>query len=79
MKMQKPPMKLKIRLPKIDPAEMITYRGETMSVGEAYRRQQSSRALMGKKKERVVCPHCGKEGGVNVMPRFHFDNCKSKP
>lgn len=27
----------------------------------------------------VVCPHCGKEGHVNTMKRWHFDNCRSKP
>lgn len=24
------------------------------------------------------CPHCGKIGGKNNMPRWHFNNCKSK-
>ena len=27
----------------------------------------------------VTCPHCGKEGGNRIMPRYHFDNCKSNP
>lgn len=27
-------------------------------------------------KEKSTCPHCGKIGGVNQMPRWHFDNCK---
>lgn len=27
----------------------------------------------------VTCPHCGKEGHVNTMKRWHFDNCRSKP
>jgi hypothetical protein len=27
---------------------------------------------------RVICPHCGKEGGRNQMKRYHFDNCKKK-
>lgn len=26
----------------------------------------------------VVCPHCNKSGGVNVMKRWHFDKCKLK-
>jgi hypothetical protein len=26
----------------------------------------------------VICPHCGKEGGNRIMPRYHFDNCKFK-
>lgn len=24
----------------------------------------------------VTCPHCGKEGGNRIMPRYHFNNCK---
>ena len=27
---------------------------------------------------KVKCPHCGKEGGANIMPRHHFDNCKQR-
>lgn len=27
---------------------------------------------------KVVCPHCGKKGGRNLMKRYHFDNCKQK-
>lgn len=34
--------------------------------------------MRGKKRPTVVCPHCGKEGGVGTMPRWHFDNCKQK-
>lgn len=30
------------------------------------------------KKERVKCIYCPKVGGVNIMPRYHFDNCKYK-
>lgn len=26
----------------------------------------------------VICPHCGKEGGICAMKRWHFDNCKFK-
>ena len=28
-------------------------------------------------KQKIICPHCGKEGGKPVMIRFHFNNCKS--
>jgi hypothetical protein len=24
----------------------------------------------------TVCPHCGKEGGIRAMSRWHFENCK---
>jgi ribosomal protein S27AE len=27
-------------------------------------------------KQKVVCPHCGKTGGIAVMKRWHFGNCK---
>lgn len=30
----------------------------------------------GKVRKKVVCPSCGKEGAMNTMSRFHFDNCK---
>jgi len=26
----------------------------------------------------VICPHCGKQGHVNTMKRWHFDNCRSR-
>lgn len=28
---------------------------------------------------RLICPHCGLEGAVPGMKRYHFDNCKSRP
>jgi len=33
---------------------------------------------MRKPREKVMCPHCGKIGGINAMHRFHFENCKFK-
>ncbi len=30
----------------------------------------------GIKQKTVKCPHCGKEGGILNMKRWHFDNCK---
>lgn len=27
---------------------------------------------------KIICPHCGKQGGGGNMPRYHFDNCKAK-
>lgn len=32
----------------------------------------------GKIHKRVICPHCGKEGGDNNMYRYHFEKCKTK-
>lgn len=32
----------------------------------------------GKLHQKVICPHCEKEGGVTNMKRYHFNNCKKK-
>jgi hypothetical protein len=31
-----------------------------------------------RQKIKVTCPHCNLTGGHNIMPRYHFDNCKKK-
>jgi hypothetical protein len=28
--------------------------------------------------EESICPHCGKSGSLNLMKRWHFDNCSIK-
>lgn len=35
------------------------------------------KANLGKKRQKVKCPHCDKLGAKNVMFRWHFNNCKS--
>lgn len=30
-------------------------------------------------RQKIECPHCGKTGGVAIMQRWHFDNCKLSP
>ncbi len=35
-----------------------------------------SNSMVGRIKEEIVCPHCGKSGGKPAMTRWHFDNCK---
>ena len=49
--------------------------GKTLS--EETKRKMSE-AKKGKKTPKVTCPHCNKEGGINIMTRWHFDNCKNK-
>jgi len=31
-----------------------------------------------KPQKQVNCPHCNKVGGMSLMKRYHFDNCKMK-
>ena len=49
---------------------------------KAYSKQGRSMGLANKGKpknhKKITCPHCNKTGGSNIMPRFHFDNCKQK-
>lgn len=33
---------------------------------------------LGKKQQIVECPHCSKQGGMQAMHRWHFDNCNNK-
>ena len=45
-------------------------------------RSQESKQKMRKPKgpqKQVICPHCGKDGGITNMKRYHFDNCPKKP
>jgi ribosomal protein S13 len=30
-------------------------------------------------RQKLVCPHCETEGGIAIMKRWHFDNCKQSP
>jgi group I intron endonuclease len=41
-------------------------------------RKKLSESKKGVKARIVTCPHCKKEGGINNMHRYHFDNCKLK-
>ena len=29
-------------------------------------------------RQKINCPHCNKEGAINQMKQWHFDNCKNK-
>lgn len=31
-----------------------------------------------KNRNKIKCPHCGKEGGASAMKRWHFDKCKQR-
>ena len=40
--------------------------------------EKRSKALFGKRKPTIMCPHCKKEGGLPQMKQWHFENCKEK-
>lgn len=33
---------------------------------------------IGKTRNKITCPYCGKSGAANTMTRWHFSNCKQK-
>ena len=37
-----------------------------------------SKAMSGRAKPKIQCPHCGKIGGEPQMKQWHFNNCKGK-
>jgi len=39
--------------------------------------QQNVSPNKGLIREKIICPHCNKEGAKNTMYRWHFDNCKT--
>ena len=41
-------------------------------------KENISKAQQGREYKISICPYCNKSGGVNVMQRWHFDNCKFK-
>ena len=36
------------------------------------------KAFKGVPRPKLKCPHCGLEGGIGNMQRWHFDNCRVK-
>jgi len=43
------------------------------------RSEESKQKMKMKKIEIVICPHCGKEGQIIIMGRWHFNKCKQNP
>lgn len=39
-------------------------------------KKKMSLAKKGVKQRKAICPVCGKQGGISIMKRVHFDNCK---
>jgi hypothetical protein len=52
-------------------------KGRPATAAQAKANAITAAARVGVKQSIVECPHCGKKGGSQTMPRWHFDNCKS--
>lgn len=44
----------------------------------SYPRTTENKSKLSKPKEKVMCPHCNKIGGISSMSRWHFKNCNMK-
>jgi len=60
----------------------IAHKGKrhTEESKELMRKPKSNahRAKLSGPKQKVTCPYCNKNGGINNMYRYHFDKCKHK-
>jgi hypothetical protein len=41
-------------------------------------KEQISKRMTGYQYKTVTCPYCFKNGGINSMDRWHFENCRNK-
>ncbi|MEK9695791.1 MAG: NUMOD3 domain-containing DNA-binding protein [Candidatus Poseidoniales archaeon] len=55
-------------------------KGKKLGPQSEEHKKKRSEAMKDKPKPKIMCPHCGKKGGINMMHRWHFENCKkSRP
>lgn len=52
---------------------------DTMQVKGTNNYWNGGKTNLGKIREKVECPHCKRMIAVNLIDRWHGDNCKSKP
>ena len=50
--------------------------GKIQSEESNIKRSKTIQGNINGPQEKVICPHCKKEGGISIMNRWHFDNCK---
>lgn len=51
---------------------------ETARKNGSLARTEETKLKMRKPKAKIECPHCNFIGGVSIMKRWHFENCKQK-
>jgi NUMOD3 motif len=59
-------------------SKALTGRKRNYSVVSPESNLKRSKAMIGRAKPKIQCPHCGKEGGEPQMKQWHFNNCKGK-
>jgi group I intron endonuclease len=66
----------KARAPDTD--ETKKKKSEAIKLAIAEGRLDPGAGLRGKNIRKVQCPHCEKIGAVNLMKRYHYENCKEQ-
>lgn len=56
--------------------QRITMKGSGNHMWGKTHDDDARRIISEANKQKVTCPHCGKTGGIAIMKRWHFDNCK---
>jgi NUMOD3 motif len=57
--------------------QRITMKGNGNHMWGKTHDDEARRIISEANKQKVTCPHCGKTGGIAIMKRWHFGNCKS--
>ncbi len=62
---------------------LMSIMGKYNSIHYEWARKQHSKQvstyISAANKVKTICPHCNKEGGIAIMQRWHFHNCKLSP
>lgn len=59
-------------------AKLVKHGTENGMFGKTHT-SEASKKISDANKQKVICPHCQKEGGIAIMKRWHFDFCKQNP
>ena len=58
--------------------DTLTGRPRPKEVIEKLKKPKSNKKNYSYPKDKIECPHCGKEAQPSLAYRWHFDNCKNK-
>ena len=58
-------------------AQRITMKGQGNPMYGKTHNSEARKKISEANKQRINCPHCDKIGGIAIMKRWHFNNCKN--
>jgi len=66
------------RTPEMNAKTSASLSGELNPMFGKTHEESAKHRIIEANKQKVECPHCEKVGGIAIMKRWHFDNCKNK-